>query len=336
MSRCRLKIFASLAAGGAVLLVACNGKTVSLGTGTTPSEVVSPSAVNGGLTACAQNAAHPNVCCTAGPNEPATCVVYPDAPFTPCAAGATTYPDPRSCCPLDGSGPCEAAPGSPSGGPSAGGPSGGGPSGVGQSGGGSSGGGGCTSVCAPGWYEVSPAPVSPMCCPSGDDGGTPCIVSSTASAGPCSCPSCGGQQPCPPCSCPPSTGTSCAACPPGWQVPAGDPDQCCMTDGSGAIECFSQAVAPEPQAGGSGPSGPSGFSCSGTGGTDGGLGLCSCQENAGGHAYSINCDPDTSTCTCTLDGAATSSFPYDKAVCIAAVTTGGTTALFAACAWSGN
>jgi hypothetical protein len=312
MSRSRLPLLVSLGTAGAFLLAACNGHVLSLGDGTTVSQV-EPSAVSGAVSACDATSAHPNVCCTAGPNEAATCLVYPNAPFTPCAAGATTYPDPRSCCPLNGSGPCQESP--PSGGgssSSSGGISGGG----GGSGGGvsSGGSGGCANVCPPGWY--APAGSHNECCYNSPDGmGGACTGWGGSSGGGCACAPCPPNGPCAPCMCPPPTAPECPACPPGWQVPEGDPNQCCTTEASGEIECFSQAGISEPPDAGSSP--PTGYACGGSGpGPDGGLGACSCQTTANGHSYQVDCEPTTNTCTCTTDGAVTTSFPANGHTCM--------------------
>jgi hypothetical protein len=343
MSLRRSLLLPSAAALGAsaLLLVACSGKVLSLGTNSTQSALVSPNDVSGTPGACDANTAHPNVCCTAGPNEPASCVDYPSAPFTPCADGATTYPDPRTCCALDGSGACTAAPGSSGGTPassssssggtigsssssSGGNPtsssssSGGNPtSSSSSSGGGSSGGGTCgANVCPPGWYTPANASGN-ECCQTDASGATSC----TASSGGCACPSCAPGQPCPPCDCGSPTPTpACPACPPGWQVPQGDPSLCCTTDASGVIECFSQAGVsgggggPEPIDAGPGPN--PGGTCFGSASTDGAVGQCGCSEQSGGHSYEVDCDPATSLCSCVEDnGAPTASFPYDGHDC---------------------
>jgi hypothetical protein len=327
--------FGTLCAG-ALVLAACTGKVLSLGTNSTQAQEVAPSAVSGTVPACPAGAAHPNVCCTAGPNQAGSCVVYPGAPFTQCDTGTTTYPDPRSCCPLDGSGNCASPPPSSSGGSG----------GSGSSSGGSAG-GGCAYACPPGWYAPANASGN-ECCQTDSSGSTLCGASgggapgssgssggssgsgSGGTCGVCACPACpddGGA--CPPCDCQPSAGcpTSCGSCPPGWQAPQGAPDLCCMTDSSGGIECFSQAVPPgqPPIATDAGP-GPNPVGCSGSASTDGALGPCDCQEQAGGHTYDVSCDPGTNLCTCTVDnGGPSSSFADNGNTC------GDSTALFTSC-----
>jgi hypothetical protein len=101
---------ASTFGAGALLLAACAGKVVDVPGGGSPPplEGVSLSEINTPIVACAGGYAHPNVCCEAGPGKAASCGVYPGAPFQPCDPSSTTYPDPRSCCPIDGSSNCVA------------------------------------------------------------------------------------------------------------------------------------------------------------------------------------------------------------------------------------
>lgn len=326
MSLPRSLVWASfgILAVGAPVLVACSGKTLSLGTNTTGSQLVAPSAVSGPVPACGTNAAHPNVCCTAGPNQAASCVTYPDAPFTQCTGGATTYPDPRSCCPVDGSGPC--APPPP-------------PAPLDASPGGGGGGGGspgCDYACPPGSY-VPPNASPGECCTTDSSGATSC--GAPASGGSCTCPACAPNEPCPPCNCPaqPAPNPVCPACPPGWQVPQGDPSLCCMTDPNGVIECFSQAgppgspgPTPTPADAGPAPGGPSG-SCFASGSVDGALGPCGCQEQAGGHTYEVDCDPNTKVCSCIVDnGAPQSTYPDSSGTC------GDPATMFASCGFPAN
>jgi hypothetical protein len=302
-----------------LVLGACTGKVLSLGTNKTQSQEVAPSQVSGPVGACGSGAAHPNVCCSAGPNQSGTCVVYPDAPFTQCGSGATTYPDPRSCCPLDGSGNCSSPPPVDDAGP----PSGG------------SGGGSCAYACPPGWY-TPPNATGNECCQTDSSGNTLCAGSAGGAPGSCgsgcTCTACTDDSgPCPPCNCPPPTPCPsppvCGTCPPGWQNPQGQPDLCCTTDASGTIECFSQAGPPGPPPVGidAGP-GPTPTACSGSGSTDGALGPCGCQEQTGGHTYAVNCDPGTNVCACTVDnGAPTTTFADNGNTC------GDSKALFTSC-----
>jgi hypothetical protein len=339
MAYLRTRVIGSFGAlcAGALVLAACSGKVLSLGTNSTASQEVAPSAVSGSVAACADGSAHPNVCCTAGPNQAGSCVVYPQAPFTPCDPGATTYPDPRSCCSLDGSGTCSAP---PAGGTSGGGSAGGGSS-VG-SGGGGSGGTGCSYACPPGWYSPDS---SGTCCQTDSSGATTCTASGgvdfggPACSGSCTCPACPDDSgTCPPCSCPPpgscpTPPTACGSCPPGWQSPQGQPDLCCTTDANGVIECFSQAFPPG-QGGSSSTdagAGPSSGSCGASVSTDGAVGPCGCDEQTGGHTYSVNCDPGTNVCTCSTDnGAPTGSFPDDGNTC------GDPATLFSSCGFPTN
>jgi len=210
---------------GALLLVACAGKVIGGGPAQQLS-AVSVSEINKPVVACGGGFAHPNVCCEASPGKAASCGVFVGAPFQTCDSSYTTYPDPRSCCPLDGSGDCIAPPPSP---PPISPPI-------------------CAYACPAGQYELA---ASPGTCCFNEGSTTVCsspVTLACDSGCTCACPA-GG--PCPPCDCPPEPScpipstTTCDACPPGWQVPAGEPLLCC-NDTGGAIECFSQAVPPTP------------------------------------------------------------------------------------------
>jgi hypothetical protein len=79
---------------------------------------VSVSVLGGPVPACPAGQAHPNVCCSnTGPLQLAgTCVEYPQTPFLACsslAIGSLIFPDPQTCCPLDGIGACSPAPKAP-------------------------------------------------------------------------------------------------------------------------------------------------------------------------------------------------------------------------------
>ena len=53
---------------------------------------------------CSTGYQHASICCETQGLFPATCGSYPTAPFAPCPTeGYQTYPNPRLCCPLDGS-----------------------------------------------------------------------------------------------------------------------------------------------------------------------------------------------------------------------------------------
>jgi hypothetical protein len=121
------------------------------------------------------------------------------------------------------------------------------------------------------------------------------------------------------------TGSLCGACPAGWKSDPTQPEVCCTTTADGTNECFSQASGPVGSIGldgGSGPptvtpvgppgwgtsSGPgtNGPSCTGTTGSS-----CSCEQSTGGHAYALDCYPDSSgifQCTCSVDKASQSTF----------------------------
>jgi len=302
---------------GAFVLVACSGKVL---TGSDNAQLVSVDSaiVSGAVTACGAGYAHPNVCCTAGPEAAAACGNYPSAPFHQCDTGSTTYPDPRSCCPLDANGNCIAPPpvttpvpatcayacppgwfvpgpgvnvppsygtGSGSGGsavacdPSTGVCAGTTGSGSGSgtdygsgsgtyygsgsgtdygSGSGTDYGSGSGSDYGSGSGSSSNLPyiLSGTCCQNDGSGDLVCATAADeGSSCACACPSNG---PCPPCDCdagaPPAPLTGCGACPAGWSVPDGEPDQCCRQDPNGVIDCFSQAISPVQVGSGSGSS----------------------------------------------------------------------------------
>jgi len=299
---------------GALLLVACTGKTLSLGngTGTAQSQLVSASDVSGTVTPCDTGSAHPNVCCAAGPNQASSCVVYPQAPFTQCESGTMTYPDPRSCCPLDGNGNCASPPPPP-------------PLDAGS---GSGGGSGCDYICPPGWY-VPADPSSNECCQTNSDGSSQCTGGSAGGSGSsCTCACDPDSGVCPPCSCPEQPAPACPSCPPGWQTPqGGDPALCCTSDSNGDIECFSQAGPPGGSTIGAQDGGaPSSGSCSASASEDGAIGPCGCEEQTNGHTYDVNCDPGTNVCSCTVDnGAPVSTFADNGNTC------GDANTLFTAC-----
>ena len=318
-SAARVALLAPLAvaAASALVLLACTGKVLFLGSNGTQSQAVSPTAVSGTVTPCTDGSAHPNVCCQAGPGKAPACEVYPNAPFTACATGATTFPDPRTCCPLDGSGACVEPPP-----PDAGAPPDSGV-GSGDAGTGGSDGGVCRSPCPVGWYPPAGA-TGGECCQTDPSGGTVCgaPASTSPSCGTgCACPGCTAGTPCPPCVCPtptcPPPVTECGTCPPGWTTPATDPGLCCSTSSAGATECFSQAVPPGPPQ----PAvdaGPITSSDGGTGSACGGGpdGSCSCAEDVNGHSYQVSCSVTTSLCSCSVDfGATTTTFKYAAGTC---------------------
>lgn len=309
MVHSRLRPLALLAAFGAVatsatLVAACTGK-VSNGKVSSTSQPVSLGDISATPAACPSGSAHPNACCETGPNQAASCVTYPGAPFTQCASGWTTYPDPRTCCPLDGKGECAVPP--PPSDVDAGSP----PPDT------------CVYPCPLGWYEPSgPTPVTnggssggttfPTCCQTNPDGSGQCMGGGSAGGGcTCACPSCDPSAdacpPCPPCNCPeqPPSTPSCSACPPGWQVPQGDPLLCCTENPDGSISCFSQGVPPPPP-GQPEDAGVAPASCFGGGGgsTDGAtFTQCGCSETVNGVDYTVTCTDPGATCSCSTGGA---------------------------------
>ncbi len=359
MVQSRLRPFAWLATLGALgasatLVLACSGK-VSNGKVSTTSQPVSIGAISGTPGECPSGSAHPNACCDAPAGQAASCVTYPNAPFTQCASGATTYPDPRTCCPLDGNGDCAAPPPPPA------------------DDGGSGSGGSCTYPCPVGWYVATgPVPVTNgggtsgggssgagsssssssggdsnggapgdgvTCCQTNPDGSGECMGSGGSGGGgcTCACPSCdpdaGECPPCPPCDCPPPTPTptpSCGQCPPGWQVPQGDPLLCCETNPDGTISCFSQGVPPPPP-GEPSDAGPAPTSCfgGGGGGEDGStFTQCGCSETVNGTDYTVTCTDPGATCSCSTGGSnGTTSGPVPEP----STQCNDVSALFAAC-----
>jgi hypothetical protein len=301
MVQSRLRPLAWLATLGSIgastaLIAACSGK-VSNGSLSATSQPVSLGEVSGSAAPCPSGSAHPNACCEGGPDQGASCVVYPNAPFTQCANGTTTYPDPRTCCPLDGNGQCAAPP--PETSPS--------DAGVGS-------GGSCVYPCPVGWYAPSGSSGSGTCCQASSDGSGTCMTSAGSAGGgcTCACPSCdtdGNCPPCPPCNCPAQPPTppvpSCNACPPGWQAPQGEPLLCCTEGPDGVISCFSQGVPPPPpgDVGDAGVTVPSSCYGGGGGGIDGGtFEQCGCSETVGGTQYNVDCtsgDDGGGTCTCS-------------------------------------
>jgi hypothetical protein len=314
----RLRPLALLAAlgtlgAGATLVVACTGK-VSNGKVSSTSQPVSLGAISGTPAACPSGSAHPNACCETSAGQAASCVVYPGAPFTQCAGGATTYPDPRTCCPLDGNGACEAPPPPPAddAGPGPGDP--------------------CAYACPVGWYTPPGPTPTPngggssggtgggsgggvTCCETNPDGSGQCMGFGSAGSGcGCACPGCdpdsGVCPPCPPCNCPPTPPPgppSCGQCPPGWQVPQGDPLLCCQTAPDGTIDCFSQGVPPPPpgQPDDAGPAQPPASCFGGGGGSPDGSTFtqCGCSETVNGTDYTVTCTDPGATCSCSTGGA---------------------------------
>jgi len=125
----------------------------------------------------------------------------------------------------------------------------------------------------------------------------------------------------------------CSPCPAGWEPPAagGQPELCCQSAPGGGQLCFSQATGSasgEAEDGGSAPPitgvstpGNAGWGTAGASTDDGGSAgpscsgsssSCSCESSANGHSYALDCYASSSgaiTCSCTIDGVATSSTP---------------------------
>jgi hypothetical protein len=247
----------------AIVLMACGGKTISIG-GETQSDTIVPSAVKVATSECSQGFEHSNICCTGGSNgsEP-TCKSYPDDPFHPCDSGWTTYPNAATCCSLDDPSSCTASCGNGSTGNS-------GECEIPPSTVSVSSDGGyvidagasdttCESRCPPGYTGISPYN-SNGCCQTDSSGAETCYGESVAfadasagrddaSVGPILLPDGGvydaGE------SVPPSTGevSACAfECPDGWFVADAIEGVCCNNSANGTEECFA-AVFPDDNGG---------------------------------------------------------------------------------------
>jgi hypothetical protein len=321
--------FVLAAAAVVPIVVACGGREVSLGSNHSALSTVDPGNVSGTVPSCGSGAAHPNVCCEAGPGKPAKCGSYDGEPFHPCDDGWKTYPDPRSCCDLDDPTKCTAPPPAPP--PPA---------------------GSCGYQCPPGWYGIGGG----GCCRTTDDGGdgecfapgntgdagTPadagfddggpisidggCAPTDDASVDsgcneppppplPPPTPIDAGQGPPPP---PPPCNVQC---PMGWQPASGAPDVCCRETAPNQFECFSQSTGPDPGPTPTPAPNDAGFPpppstdagppppidaggaprvCGGSSNGD-----CSCQVNENGHSYMLSCSDTTMTCDCSADGVVT-------------------------------
>jgi hypothetical protein len=225
--------------------------------------------LRGPIPACSAGAEHPNVCCASGPNQATVCTEDVASPFTPCAYGSLTFPDPRSCCPLDSSRPC--APPSP-------------PDVIETT-------GNCSFPCGPGGFLAgvgNDAGLGDSC--SGVDAGS-CFYCCSGAGTSVSCvPNVWSCPPTPPGGPAEPCGPECPVCPAGWAMPSGFPDLCCTADGGGPPQCFSQAAGiASPSTGG-----PCSFAS----------GQCECGTRGDdGHAYYMQCDSSGSpACTCIIDG----------------------------------
>jgi hypothetical protein len=256
----------------AIVLVACGGKTISIGSESTAQTVV-PSAVTVATSACSQGFEHGNICCTGGGNgSDSSCESWPDDPFHPCDSGWTTYPNAATCCSLDNPSDCTGSCGSGSVGnqgecqigptpitPDAGFTDAGIPA------------ENCETRCPPGYTGISPYD-SKGCCRSNGDGSSECFgeVSATATSTP------DEDAGLPPILLPdggvydggvvdagtlpgdsidaglPTPTVACEFnCPDGWFVADAVEGVCCNNTSSGGEECFA-AVFPDDNGGGGG------------------------------------------------------------------------------------
>jgi hypothetical protein len=155
--------------------VACNGHVVSVGntgdtlqpvtTGAAAAEASGTTASGGSASVtCATGWAHPNVCCSAGPDSDSSCGYWENDPFRACESGYTTYPDQLQCCELANPANCtnSSSPASP--------PIATPPPAY-----------GCGFACPPGWWAQPPGAITPggpegaMCCSAYEGGGTQCV-----------------------------------------------------------------------------------------------------------------------------------------------------------------
>jgi hypothetical protein len=251
----------------AIVLMACGGKTISIGSEDS-AQTVLPSAVTVATNECSQGFEHGNICCTGGGSgsEP-TCKTYPNEPFHPCDSGWTTYPNAATCCSLDDPSNCTGSCAGDS---------------VGNAGecqiptstilvdGGIAEDAGvtttCESRCPPGYTGISPYDEN-GCCQTDSSGNETCYGESVAfadasttpeedaSVGPILLADGGvydagsatvdaGE------SVPPSTGISACTfdCPEGWFVADAIEGLCCNNSTNGTEECFA-AVFPDDNGG---------------------------------------------------------------------------------------
>ncbi len=248
----RSVIFWTALCGAGFFTSGCSGRQLDVGNPTTPLSTVDPGTITGPVSPCESGFAHPNVCCTGSSQSTASCTRATEAPFQACAAGATTYPDPTSCCAIPtGDGLLHpsacASPAPPSSMPP--------PPGK------------CTYLCPPGFVFTPEGYQEPLqgytvgaCCPTDPSVPGECVPN----AGVYNCPTPGSSQaeagaPCLEYGSDAAAPViACGACPAGWQAPAGEPDLCCATASNGVISCFSQAAGPPASSAGDAGAGEAG------------------------------------------------------------------------------
>jgi len=236
--------------------------------------VVSVAVLAGSVPACAPEYAHPNVCCQSAVGQATVCTESLTAPFTPCNSSvALTYPDPRTCCPLDGDGTClDADAGA-------------------EATAGTTTSASCALPCSVGL--LLPSGDTPNCADDLNPGCALCCDFDTCPIyGICSCPNEVAGSP--PCQC--AGIPTCGPCPSGWQARLGIPDLCYRVTDAGATECFSQAgsIAPiqaEVVFGGEQFFADGGTSC----------GVAARTANGDGEEVSCN-STESPACICTKDG----------------------------------
>jgi hypothetical protein len=247
------------------LLVACGGKTISIG-GENASQSTVPSAVTVATAQCNNGYQHANICCTGGDSgHESTCESWPGDPFHPCESGWTLYPNAAECCSLDNPADCDSCSGSSTGqgcdtpptsiqiGDDAGIPA-----------------DNCETRCPPGYTGISPYD-SKGCCRANGDGSSECFGEANATAnttttedagvGPILLPDggtydAGSDNGCAP-NCVIDAGASPTPvacefnCPDGWFVADAVEGVCCNNSSSGGEECFA-AVFPDDNGGSGG------------------------------------------------------------------------------------
>jgi hypothetical protein len=223
----RVFVIVIVAGSGAAELPACNGNS-DLAKGCRERDLVKMAMTSGlvSVSTCAPGYAHPNICCKSGPMQPTACTQCAQTPFAPCDKGALTFPDPYSCCALDGGGCNVTKPGT------------------------TKNEGSCTFPCGPGGYfpeALGDAAIhfEPFCPDVDGSLCTYCCFDQKNNLGN-SDPVCAGGNLCTleisgPC------GPTCSSCPAGWDVPPhGQFDLCCRMGGDGKSQCFSQATTCSP------------------------------------------------------------------------------------------
>src|ERR1700689_4575460 len=92
LMRFRLGAASTLSLTTLTLLVACGGKTISIGENEPATKSIAPSAVTVATAECNDGYEPSNICCKSGDSTSAGgCESWPDEPFHPCDSGWTLY-----------------------------------------------------------------------------------------------------------------------------------------------------------------------------------------------------------------------------------------------------